>query len=56
MEPSELNKALAEASLKATREATGRAIPVEIVGEITEENLGRAVIEVRLVEPDADAD
>jgi hypothetical protein len=57
LEPSELSKALGEALLNASREATGRAVPVEIFGDVTEETLGRAVIQVHLAEPvEADTD
>jgi hypothetical protein len=50
------SKSLGEALLKASRAATGRAIPVEIVGDFDETTLGRAVIRVSLSEPAEDAD
>ena len=53
MTPPDLCKSLGEALLKASYASTGRAIPVDIVGDITPETIGRAVIQVSLWEPAA---
>ena len=51
MTPTDFCKSLGEALLKAAHASTGRAIPVDIVGDITPETIGRAVIRVSLWEP-----
>jgi hypothetical protein len=52
--PTDFCKSLGEALLKAAAASTGRAIPVEIVGDFTPETLGRAVIRVSISEPAED--